>query len=105
MLQLQEVVAVPCDEPGSLVREVHAPEGGLAATEKRLTHRVVVRPHEEVVDGDIFKHSDVTIRAEHLLVAPCGDDHFRVHCLLSSVQSIDEGTPLSGVQRLNISSD
>lgn len=59
---------MPRDEPGPLVREIHAPEAGLAATEKRLTHRVVVRPHEVVVNSDVFEKSDVPIRADQLLV-------------------------------------
>lgn len=96
---------MPRDEPGSLVREVHAPEAGLSTTEKRLTHGVVVRPHEVVVDGDVFKHSGVTIRAEQLAIAACGDDQVRVNGPLSLVQSVHEGAPLTRVQSENISSD
>lgn len=104
-LELDEVVSVPRDEPGSLVREVHTPEAGLSATEKRLAHGVVVRPHKVVVNGDVFEQSDVPIRAEQLLVAACGDDQFWVYGPLGLVQSVHKRAPLSRVQRQNVSSD
>lgn len=103
--ELHEVVSVPCHEPGSLVRKVHTPEAGLSTTEIRLTHGVVVRPHEVVIDGDVFEHCGVTIRAEQLLIAACGDDQVRVHSPLGLVQSIHKGALLNRAQSYNISSD
>lgn len=102
-LELQEVVSVPRDEPGSLVREIHAPKAGLSSTEKRFTHRVVVRPHKVIVDGDVFKQSGVAIRAEQLIIAAWGDDHIWVNCPLGLVKSIHEGASLSRAQGYNVS--
>ena len=68
-LQLHQMKAVPCDEAGALMGEVHAPEAGLAWPQVRLTYRVVMSPYVVIVDGDVLKLGGVSVGPEHLLVS------------------------------------
>lgn len=103
-LQLQQVEPVPGDETGTLVREVHSAEAGLPRTQERLADRVVVGPHEVIIDGDVLKLHGAPVGPEDLRVAPRGDHQIRVNRALGLVQRAHERTLLIRAELHHVSS-
>lgn len=95
---------MPSDEPGPFVREVHAPETGLPGPQERLADRVVMGPHEIIIDSDVLKLHGVPVGPEDLSVAPRGDHQLRVHGALGSIQRVHEGTLLGRAELHHVSS-
>lgn len=104
-LQLQQVEPVPGDESRALVREVHPTEAGLPGAQERLADRVVVGPHEVVVDGDVLELHGVAVGPEDLGVAAGGDHQVGVHGALGLVQRVHEGTLLVRAELHHVSPD
>lgn len=97
-LQLQQVKSVPGDEARALVREVHPTETGLARAQERLADRVIVGPHEVIVDGAVLELRGVPVGAKDVRVVPGGDHQVRVHRALGLVQRVHKGALLIGAE-------
>lgn len=53
-----------------------------------------MRPHEVIVDGDVFELHGVTIRPEDLRIAPIGYHQVWVNSALGLIQRVQERTLL-----------
>lgn len=99
------MVPVPRDEPGPLVTEIHPTETVLSGSEERPAHRVIVRPHEQIIDADVLKLNRVPVRTEDLRVTARRDHQVRVWSALGLVQRVHEGAFLLRVQLHHVPSD
>ncbi len=88
------MVAVPGEEPGPLVTEVHSAEAVLPGPQERFADREIVRPHEQVIDADVLELRGAVVGPQDLCV-PTGRDHdVRVRSALGLIERAHEETLL-----------
>lgn len=86
------------------MREVNSPETYLARPQEGFTDRVVVGPHEIVIDSDVLKLRGVPIRSKNFSESADGYNYVRVYCALGTVQSIQKSSSLIRVEPHYVSS-
>lgn len=86
------------------MREVNSSETYLSRPQESFTDRVVVGPHEIVIDSDVIELHGVPVRSKNLSESSGRYNYVRMYCALGTVQSIQESSPLIRIELHYVSS-